>query len=423
MTMFRWISKVFALGMIVLPKLLYLGYAFPPGVAGIFPEAQPAGHWIETNLVNSLRPWFDIRSVGISWMRVDKIPPGDPSPGLPHSLNLLDKKPQVFHRWNSLVRLKRQYLEWINGDWIPDVILVCNMSPVYNGFIRWLKRQPRPPLVMLYLADSVNLQQKYPWGRRLRHRLRPLSWPDSEMLRFMDGCVAVSRSTKDFFAARRLPWLWLPNGCDPTRAIRSPAPVLEGPVRFGYFGTLAPYGGVPLLLRVFTSRDRKSELHICGFGKAKHEIAELCSSHPRLRFYGPRTPDACLQWAQQCDVLVNPRPRVPGNENNFSSKVFEYGLSGRAILTSRVSGVDHILGPDALYFDENDFDRSLDEALGRVSALTRAELRERGANLQARLLTEYAWPLQGERLAGFINGVFRPTPQTHVASERHPVRA
>lgn len=409
--------------MIVLPKLLYLGYAFPPGVAGIFPEAQPAGHWIETNLVGSLRPWFEIRSVGLSWIRVEKVPPGDSSPGLPHALNLLDKKPEVFHRLKSLLRLKHQYRQWLSGDWIPDVILVCNMSPVYNGFIRWLKRQVSSPRVILYLADSVNLQHKAGWSRWLRHRFRPLSWPDSEMIGFMDACVAVSRSTRDFFALRGLPWLWLPNGCDPTRAIRSSVPVLEGPVRFGYFGTLAPHGGVPLLLRIFLSRERNIELHICGFGKAKQQIAELCSNNSRLRFYGPRTPDACLQWAQGCDVLVNPRPKIPGNENNFSSKVFEYGLSGRAILTSRVSGVDHILGPDALYFDENDFDRSLDEALGRVSGLARAELLERGASLQARLLREYAWPLQGERLARFINGVICPTPQTNVAAECHPVRA
>src|SRR5271169_2951060 len=56
-------------------KLLYLGFAFPPGVAGRFPEAQPAGHLIETSLVNSLRTWFEIRSVGISWIRVEDVPP------------------------------------------------------------------------------------------------------------------------------------------------------------------------------------------------------------------------------------------------------------------------------------------------------------------------------------------------------------
>ena len=146
-------------------------------------------------------------------------------------------------------------------------------------------------------------------------------------------------------------------------------------------------------------------MHICGFGKSKREIAELCSGHAQIRLYPPRTPDGCLQFAQGCDVMVNPRPIVQGNENNFSSKVFEYALSGRAILTSHVSGVDQVLGPEAFYFDENGFDRSLDEALDRVAAIPRSELHRRGTSIQERILKTYSWSQQGERVAEFVLGV------------------
>ena len=115
--------------------------------------------------------------------------------------------------------------------------------------------------------------------------------------------------------------------------------------------------------------------------------------------------DFVLQFAQQCDVLINPRPLWPGHDNNFSSKVFEYALAGRAILTSRVSGVDLVLGEEAFYFDETDFDRSLGGALVRVAETPRAELRRRGAAIQNRLLTEFSWQRQGERLAQFIHAV------------------
>jgi len=389
--------------MLALPKLLYLGFAFPPGVTGRFPEAQPAGHVIETNLVTSLRPWFEIRSVGISWIRVEAVPPGDASPGLPHELNLLDKWPELFHRWNSLARLKRQYQAWLAEGWRPDIILVCNFSPVYNGFLRWLKGQPQAPRVVLYLADSMNLQRKFSWTRRLRHRFKPLMWPDSEMVRYVDSCVAVSSSTEQFFAARRLPWFWLPSGCDASRALKPRSlEGISGPIRVGYFGTLAAHGGVPALLQVFLRRERTSELHICGYGKAKEEIAAQCQRHPHLRFHGPHKPDECLQFAQDCDVLVNPRPLSPGNENNISSKVFEYALSGRAILTSRVSGVDRVLGDQAFYFDETDFEQTLDVALEKVAETPRAELYRRGLRLQERLLKDYSWPEQGQRVARFL---------------------
>jgi glycosyltransferase involved in cell wall biosynthesis len=386
-------------------RLLYLGFAFPPGVAGLFPEAQPAGHLVETGLVNSLRTRFEIRSVGISWIDVEKVPAGDPSPGLPHALNLLDRTPVLLHRYHSLFRLRRQYRAWTTAGWTPEAILMCNFSPVYNGFIRWLKRQPHAPRSVLYLADSMNLQKRYSVSRRLRHRFKPLTWPDFEMVRYVDACAAVSLSTKEFFMQRRLPWLWLPNGCDPGRALRGESDVPEGPRRFGYIGTLAAHGGVPALLRIFTSRELDAELHVCGFGKAKTIISQQCAGHPRLRFHEPRTPDGCVQLARGWDVLVNPRPICQGNENNFSSKVFEYALSGRSILTSRVSGADKILGDQAFYFDEYDYDRSLGNALDQLIQVPRAELNRRGANLQERLVTHYSWAQQGQRLAEFIADV------------------
>lgn len=386
------------------PKVLYLGFAFPPGIAGQFPEAQPAGHLIETSLVDSLRPWFEIRSVGISWIRVEQVSSRDNSPGLPHDLVLLDRPPEIIWRFRSLARLKRAYQRWLSDGWRPDILMVCNFSPVYNGFIRWLKRRPAAPALVLYLADSMNLQRPISWTKRLRHRFKPLTWPDAEMVRYVQACVATSMATGSFFAARDIPWLWLPNGCDPSRAILADEPLgqAEGPVRFGYFGNLSGYGGLPGLIDVFTAKERSSELHICGFGKQKEAVAELCGQHKHLRWHGPRTPDECVKLGRTFDVLVNPRPLAPGNENNFSSKVFEYALSGRAILTSRVSGVDRILGEEAFYFDEHDFDRSLAEALDRVAAMPRGELRRRGRNIQRHMLEAYSWRQQGQRLADFL---------------------
>ena len=98
-----------------------------------------------------------------------------------------------------------------------------------------------------------------------------------------------------------------------------------------------------------------------------------------------------------------PRPNCPGNENNFPSKVFEYGLSGRAILTSRVSGVDRILGDQAFYFDENDFEASLDQALNDLATLSRDQLNSSGSSIQHRLINNFSWLQQGRRLAGFVH--------------------
>jgi glycosyltransferase involved in cell wall biosynthesis len=302
----------------------------------------------------------------------------------------------------SLARLKRVYRRWTASGWTPDVIMVCNFSPVYNAFVRWLRSQAGRPRLLLYLADSVDLQRRLSLGKRVRYALKPLRWLDSDMVRFYDACVAVSRDTEEFFVSRGYPWLWLPNGCDAARAVREGgSPPADG-LRFGYFGTLAPHGGLDRLIEVFRTSESNAQLHVCGWGKKKEEIAGACARDSRLKFLGVKTPDECVRFTRDCDVMVNPRPIVPGNENNFSSKVFEYALGGRAILTSRLSGVDAILGPEAFYFDAENFDASLREALAAVAAFPRQELHRRGTAVQDRMLSEFSWERQGERLRNFV---------------------
>jgi len=107
-------------------------------------------------------------------------------------------------------------------------------------------------------------------------------------------------------------------------------------------------------------------------------------------------------------VLINPRPISHGNENNFASKLFEYALCGRAILTSRLSGADSVLGPEALYFDPRDFEPSLREAFEAIATIPRTELDRRGAAIQERITGTFSWESQAARLAGFLKNLDSP---------------
>jgi len=389
-----------------LSRLLYLGNAFPPGVSALFPELQPAGHLIETQLVNAVRPWFDVRSVGLASVAVDRLPQPLPgSPGLDHALNLLDHPPALWHRWRSVRRLHHTYRRWQLQGWTPDVIVVCNFSPVYNAFVRRLARRQNRPCLVLYLADSTLLDVPLSWRKRLRYRLKPFKWLDDEMADCYDACVAVSAETETRFATRGLPWLWLPNGIDPARLRDQAAGPETGPIVFGYFGHAGDHTGIPHLLKLFSSTTRQARLKVCCFGKPRFELARRFGQQPNVSFHGPFDPDGCVEFGTGCDVLINPRPKLPGNRNNFPSKVFEYGLAGRAVLSSRLSGADQILGPHAYYFDADHYTASLGEMLDGLASTPRPELRKRGHQLQQHLLAEYRWETQGRRLNSFLRRV------------------
>lgn len=389
-------------------RLLYLGFAFPPGMQAMFPGTNPAGHGFETQMVAALRPHFEIRSAGVLPTQIPPLPlAADPASGVDHKVILLDRPPELWHRLRSVAKLKQQYRLWRAAGWAPDAVLSYNLSPIYNNFLRWLRGQPACPKLVVLLLDSSHLGRTLPPFKRFRYRFKPLVIPDAEMVREFDGCIGLSRSTEQFFSPRGIPFLWMPGGCTPARACREPPGPAHGeaqaPISFGYFGALAAHSGVMPLAEGFLASQISNPLHICGHGKLADDIARLARSHARLQFHGLLpSQDDCLRLAVSWDVLVNPRPASPGNENNFPSKVFEYALCGRVIMTTRLAGVDAVLGPEAFYLDAERLKDDLRTQLPAIAAMPRAELRRRGNALCERVTAHYSWPQQAASMAEFI---------------------
>ena len=182
-----------------------------------------------------------------------------------------------------------------------------------------------------------------------------------------------------------------------------PDPAQTGPIRFGYFGALAEHASVLLTVQAFFDAKVPGSLHICGFGKLSDELKRISTSHPNFHFDGllPKQSD-CLAWAQKVDVLINPRAGF-GLENSFPSKIFEYGVTGKAILTTRTGGVDEVLKDEGLYLDGEKFEESLRENLRAAAQMDRAELQRRGAAIRKRLLKDYNWDEQARRMVEFLN--------------------
>lgn len=401
-------------------KLLYLGFAFPPGVQALYPGINPAGHALETQMMGELRKYYEVRSVGLLPLEPPQLQGADPASGIAHDLLLVERPPELWHRLRSVVRLKQQYRRWLSDGWSPDLVLVYNLSPVYNQFLLWIKQHSRHPKLVLLLLDSPNLGQKLPWLKRTRRRFKPMFVPDDKMITRFDACVALSRPTEQYFAPAGVPFLWMPGGCSPNRALAKPI-VSRGnsrePVRFGYYGSLGAHAGVKQLVRTFLNAGLNATLELCGYGKASDELAEIARHEEKVKFLGLLTPEECLRFGEQCDVLINPRPATHGNQNNFASKLFDYALSGSAILTSRLSGVESVLGPDAYYFDAEQFDATLSEQLRGLAATPRAELARRGAAVQRKVLGEFSWAEQGRRLAEFMQRLVTPHPAEPASAE------
>lgn len=389
-------------------RLLYLSYAFPPGVTGRFPSINPSGHIAETRMTQALAKLADVSTVGMQAREVyGKLEPRDDSIGIEHELLLWDRRPEIWHRWRSWRRLRDFYIERTRRLGQPDVVLMKNLGPAYNCFVRWLRRQNPRPLIVWVLADSGSLGKKVSLSKRFRAAFKPMVTVDeNHAIPWFDACISFSAETRRLFEPHGIPWLWMPAAFNFRYEPPPPDPGHSGPVRFGYFGTLSGHSHVLEMVHTFLDAKVPGPLQVCGYGGLAGALKELAARHPSFHFDGllPKQSD-CLPWAQHVDVLINPRPPALGLENSFPSKIFEYAIAGRAILSSRTGGVDQVVGPEGFYIENENFWGSLREKLREISGMSRGELQRRGTAIRNRILTDYNWDAQARRMIEFLTGI------------------
>jgi glycosyltransferase involved in cell wall biosynthesis len=261
-------------------------------------------------------------------------------------------------------------------------------------------------LILLLLGDSGGLGEKIPWLRRLRYKFKPLQMLEAQAVLLYDACLVSGLNAKRYFEPRGVPWIWIPCGFNFDYNPPPPDPSQNGPVRFGYFGTLTERSGVLTLVNAFLTAGVPGTLHICGHGPLSGELEKLARQHPNFHFDGflPKQWD-CLPWAQKVDVLINLRLPFWGQDNSAPSKVFEYGVAGKAILSTRTAGMDEILAQEGIYIETENFEESLRQKLQEVSAMDRAELRRRATIIRDRIVKNYSWEEQARRIIEFVNGL------------------
>ena len=394
-------------------SLLYLGNAFPPGVTWVFRPLCVTASVYETRMVQALAAQVKISSVGLLpakiWGHLDG--PKDDSGGLENELLLWDRKPELWHRWRSWRKLRRFYLEKTRRDGVPDVLLVRNLQPVYNHFVKWLRRQPGRPLIVLLLGDSGGLGEQISPSRRLRYQFKPMMLLDEESVLLYDACLVSGINAKRYFEPRGVPWIWIPCAFHCAYDPPPPDPGRAGPIQFGYFGALSDHSAILPLVRTFLDSGVPGSLHVCGHGPLAGELEQLAKRHPNFHFDGflPTQAD-CLAWAQKVDVLINVRLPLWGQDNSAPSKVFEYGVAGKAILSTRTAGMDEILGSEGIYIETDHFEDSLRQKLRAVAAMERAELQRRAAIIRTRMLKEFNWDEQSRRIVEFTRGIVNKRP-------------
>ena len=145
-----------------------------------------------------------------------------------------------------------------------------------------------------------------------------------------------------------------------------------------YSGALVEYSGILNLVNAMKYvKNDKIHLHIYGNGSLKKEIQDLCERCENVKYCGTLVNTEMLKVQQQAWLLANPRPVENDTAKvTFPSKIFEYMMSGRPVISTKLNGFSKDYDKLLFWMDDsvqgiackiNELDGMIDEVLNETA--------------------------------------------------------
>ncbi len=174
-------------------------------------------------------------------------------------------------------------------------------------------------------------------------------------------------------------------------------------LNIGYFGGVFPGYGVLELAELIAQSDLPITLTVYGVGPELSKIKDIEARDNRIRVRGIVERDKALEKMRKFDVLVNPRtPATEMEENSFPSKIFDYALSERAILTTPLKRLPPDIREDLFEYKSNDRENAL-ALIAELVLLPHEKLTKTGRQFSEKLRAEYNVATLGRKIDAFLN--------------------
>lgn len=281
------------------------------------------------------------------------------------------------------------------------ILLTYNMYPQIGIPAVWLKRKYGCKICTI-LADLPIDDYKmktFSFSHFLRKCFNILT---EKLIRQCDQIAALNEEAVKLFAPK-VPYIIVEGGIpsDTPKSYRQQ--YVPKRKNLLYTGALADYSGIMDLIRAMDMvKNREVELDIYGKGYLEKEIIKAAECNSRIRYHGSVPNTQILQIQKQAYALINPRPvENPIAKVTFPSKIFEYMLSGRPVITTKLNGLS-IQFLENLYVSESDSPEGIAKEIDKVMSLPEKELFEKAQAAFSFVVENMTWDKQWERIREFI---------------------
>ena len=177
-----------------------------------------------------------------------------------------------------------------------------------------------------------------------------------------------------------------------------------------YTGALVDYSGIMNLIKAMDLiEDKDIVLDIYGEGALRGEIERIANENPRIRFHGKVDNKAAIKAQQSSWLLANPRPTQSKIASlTFPSKIFEYLMSERPVMTTRLNGFSKDYD-EILYWINGETPQDIANCIDEINKQSPEMLLERAKNAKKYLLKNKTWETNARIVHDFIIETFGAT--------------
>ena len=170
-----------------------------------------------------------------------------------------------------------------------------------------------------------------------------------------------------------------------------------------YSGALAAYSGIMSAIEAMKYvKDESICLEIYGDGELREHIENISKDSKKIKYCGKVSNQEMQNIQANAWLLLNPRP--VDNEIakvTFPSKIFEYMVSGRPTLSTRLNGFTDEY-EKLFYWIENDDAEGIAKAIECVAGESESALKDKAHSAYKFVVKEKTWERQGEKIYSFL---------------------
>lgn len=390
-------------------KILFLGYAVNPAETAHLTGVSVAGNKMQANILKEASkdkhiklsvitvfpaaPYPHDKKIWYGYKKIKVVPGVMASrPGF-CNIPVLKQITQILSVYNCA---KRHY--HIDKD---TILLTYNMYPQTGIPAVWLKRKYGCRICTI-LAD-LPVEDFKRKTCSVRYLLRKsFSNLTEKLIRQCDQIAALNEHAVKIFAPE-VPYIIVEGGIpsDTPKSYRRRYALKRKNLL--YSGALTGYSGIMDLIRAMDMvTNQEVELDIYGDGYLEGKIKKAAEHNLRIRYHQSVSNTRMLRIQKQAYALINPRPvDNPVAKVTFPSKIFEYMLSGRPVITTKLNGLsaDFL---ENLYVTESDTPQGMAKEIDKVMSLPEKELSDKAQAAFSFVVDNMTWDKQWGRISDFM---------------------